>query len=840
VTGPWYSQTSPYQILFGGSPVPTTLVQSGVLRCFAPANPPGLQQLEVACEGVVISNPVTFEYKANKEELRKEETRKGEKRLETGLLARLETLGLCKAEEREKLDKARSCSQEKWEELVVELCQRLTSEEGEEEEEEGVIGEPVRERQTLLHFGASLGLCRLVCSLLHWAAEYPSRRLGKEGDAMARDREGCTPLMRACASGKAELATILYHWNSTALHLTNDAGKTCAQLAGESSCPTLREELEQLDRQKRKEALETVAAKPRAFLKPRQPVEEPVKERAASVDAPRTLSSPRKTTPSSSSTASRHNRASSSSSSSAARSSKAELSKRRSVDSGINLESHNVNLEVHSQPARMRQRGCRQLSKNDRSLSLPAAAFQKLPSPPPRQLNTNPDLQPIKKLPQPMEESFDNPASPFIDVEAVTDEEEEEEIKAERSKQGVGSGGEEQAKEEQKMLSLAEQFLAAMPDRIKYEQSPGMEEEEEDTIFPDCCSQGPDCWSQSEDLGVESMADDQSVDFEFNFEEATTACQQGGYRDTSTPTSSLSPASFSLESPLSSYQASPSPSCLGFSFDHRSPPTTAEIREFLQAEKDLSNLTLSEREQRELFLAAQIIQKAYRSYKGRKKSNELERQEEGKEDKVDGPAKEAKAAVVIQNYYRRYKQYCYWKQMARAATLIQSQYRSYCEHKRFKKSQEAATCIQAYYRNYKEQREGRRGQERENTPSGGLKRTYSQRRQHQAARKIQQFMRKTHLKLVSARGATAVESGRPQTPGAMDTALLRYRTGTTGAIQGTTQVPTTLPTTHRCSLGGRATPTTQFLGPTRASEANLAEASTSEDELPEPKSYRKT
>ena len=271
------------------------------------------------------------------------------------------------------------------------------------------------------------------------------------------------------------------------------------------------------------------------------------------------------------------------------------------------------------------------------------------------------------ELPKPMEEAFDNPASPFIDVEAVTDEEEEEEeeMKTEASKTGGGGGGE-QAKEEQKMLSLAEQFLAAMPDRIKYEQSPGMEEEEEDTIFPDCCSQGPDCWSQSEDLGVESMADDQSVDFEFNFEEATTACSQQGYRDTSTPTSSLSPASFSLESPLSSYQASPSPSCLGFSFDHRSPPTTAEIREFLQAEKDLSNLTLSEREQRELFLAAQIIQKAYRSYKGRKKSNEAERQEEGKEDgKVDGQAKEAKAAVVIQNYYRRYKQVKSWTPIIR-------------------------------------------------------------------------------------------------------------------------------------------------------------------------------
>ena len=166
--------------------------------------------------------------------------------------------------------------------------------------------------------------------------------------------------MRACASGKAELATILYHWNSAALHLTNNEGKTCAQLAGELSFPSLKQELEQLDRQKRKEALETVvAAKPRGFLKPRQPVEEHIKERAASVDAPR-ISSPRKTTPSS--TVSRHIRASSSSS--AARSSKAELSKRRSVDSGINLESHpSTNLEMHSQPARTRQRGGRQLSK---------------------------------------------------------------------------------------------------------------------------------------------------------------------------------------------------------------------------------------------------------------------------------------------------------------------------------------------------------------------------------------------------------------------------------------------------------------------------------------------
>ena len=34
----------------------------------------------------------------------------------------------------------------------------------------------------------------------------------------------------------------------------------------------------------------------------------------------------------------------------------------------------------------------------------------------------------------------------------------------------------------------------------------------------ECCCSSTDCCS--EDLGVESMADDHSVDFEFNFEEA--------------------------------------------------------------------------------------------------------------------------------------------------------------------------------------------------------------------------------------------------------------------------------------------------------------------------------
>lgn len=62
--------------------------------------------------------------------------------------------------------------------------------------------------------------------------------------------------MRACANGKKEIATILYHWNSAAAKIKNTAGLTAAQLAGMSSCPEFREELEKLEQQKRQEQIE--------------------------------------------------------------------------------------------------------------------------------------------------------------------------------------------------------------------------------------------------------------------------------------------------------------------------------------------------------------------------------------------------------------------------------------------------------------------------------------------------------------------------------------------------------------------------------------------------------
>ena len=99
------------------------------------------------------------------------------------------------------------------------------------------------------------------------------------------------------------------------------------------------------------------------------------------------------------------------------------------------------------------------------------------------------------------------------------------------------------------------------------------------------------------------------------------------------------------------------PSCLSVS---------STFQASLICERDMSNLTLSDREQRELYEAAQIIQKAYRSYKGRKGGPGPHGHLRAKASTGSGSAgpsvgpqgtcsqdKEAKAAVVIQNYYRR-------------------------------------------------------------------------------------------------------------------------------------------------------------------------------------------
>lgn len=202
-------------------------------------------------------------------------------------------------------------------------------------------------------------------------------------------------------------------------------------------------------------------------------------------------------------------------------------------------------------------------------------------------------------------------------------------------------------------------------------QGEGDQQEDPDLFENMVSSPQPYDASQSDDLGIESMVDD----LEFDFDAAS-------YREAAcTPSSSfsLSPAASSscLYSPSVSctYEASLSSGVIGGG--NGSPPGTAmDLHEFLQAtakcEKDLGNLTLTDHEQRELYEAAQIIQKAFRSYKGRKRaaltrrlSSSFHQQHQAslRHQYLEGDSqsssildREVKAAMVIQNCYRRYKQ----------------------------------------------------------------------------------------------------------------------------------------------------------------------------------------
>ncbi|XP_018574381.1 calmodulin-binding transcription activator 2 isoform X1 [Anoplophora glabripennis] len=748
VTGPWHS-SGPYTVLFDTFPVPTTLVQSGVLRCYCPAHEAGLATLQVACDGYVISNSVIFEYKLppREEQVTAPEPkieRSNDNLLKFTLLQRLEAMDdrlQIKQEpsDGDVVEDTALFGQPNFEDRLVNFCQNMTSRIWRHGEELSVSWFASHRGMTLLHLAASLGYSRLVCAMLHWRAENSSLLLETEVDALSQDEDGYTPLMWACARGHTETAVMLYKWNHTALNMKNTSNQTALDCARANNHMDLVKELEKLELRRDKANMllqsnqsSTEAAPSPTAISPASSIASLVSIASTSKSHDGVFLRPGAVTrseankykilnldldsdPSNKMITSTPSPLLSDLSSSTRGSNGQKLIKRPSIDSGIHMSCGSTHES--SKPKSSKVYGVREtpkLSKFDRSMSLP------LHSTPKDNSFDGDSIESHRRMDFALCEIGSGPrsSSPLIDVEAVSDDE---------SDIHNSTVGEQDAR----VLTLAEQIIAAMPDRIK--------NESEDMLLDS--SPGPPDTLQTNDglsdVFMEPLLDQSSSSFEsteFNFEFSDNNYR---YYDVGTPCSSLSPASSScLQSPCSFTLDSPSP-----------PPTTADFCEFLQAsgtvfEKDFSNLTLSDREQRELYEAAKIIQKAYRSYKGRQQQEQ---------------DKERAAAVVIQNYYRRYKQYAYYKQMTHAAMVIQNGFRSYCEHKRFKKSQEAAVCIQNYYRNYKEQ--GGRGS-REGTPASGLKRTYSQRRQHQAARKIQQFMRQSKNKLQRERAEREKQGGQ--------------------------------------------------------------------------------
>ncbi|EFP08139.1 hypothetical protein GCK72_004493 [Caenorhabditis remanei] len=165
-------------------------------------------------------------------------------------------------------------------------------------------------------------------------------------------------------------------------------------------------------------------------------------------------------------------------------------------------------------------------------------------------------------------------------------------------------------------------------------------------------------------------------------------------------------------------------------------------RSALDADDHLLYRGFCDDEQRDVYEAAMVIQRAYRVYRARsitRRQEDLER----------------RAALKIQGCYRRYKQFCYFKQLHNAAIVVQKHFRM---RKRDDKEEGAAVeaviasvpehptldgqtiCIQVPKTNSTLLRE------RAATTIQVAYR-YRHRKRQAAARKIQNFMRQNRNKL---------------------------------------------------------------------------------------------
>uniref|UniRef100_A0A1I8NWK5 CG-1 domain-containing protein n=1 Tax=Stomoxys calcitrans TaxID=35570 RepID=A0A1I8NWK5_STOCA len=750
VAGPWTIDCH-YTVLFDSQPVPTVLVQEGVLRCYCPAHEVGYATMQVSLDGFVISDSVMFEYKMSACQEAPFDANTNDCLYKFSLFNRLSTIEetmQAKGQSLEVLPASQQIFslQGNLEDKLVSYCHQLTKMQWQNHATNGAGWTTGYKGMTLLHLAAALGYNKLVCALLTWRTENPHIILETEIDAFSQDAHGYTPLTWACSRGHLETVTLLYKWNQNALKIKNHAQQTPLDVAHVKGYKLVVSELYRLEHERKKKqsrgSLSSLSINLNKYSLSNDDGDDNPSFTVFDTSDPSQRShdgvflrpvavSSNQSPPNSS-----------------------RFSKRSSIDSGISMDIRSKPVKtfkdltrLHSLDAHDNYGG----SSNESVLDSIAAPIN----------TTNTLLSPLRKMDFALCEVSTGDASPLPDkshddddTSTIDNDDCCNDVVAMPNKNIDAVVGDSDAK----VLTLAEHIIAAMPERIK-------NEADEMMVLGSPMTEP----LNSESSGLNDSFMDPLLDslpnahfdneFNFDFNDHTYR-----YHEVSTPCSSLSPASSGpLQSPASYSILGHDPSVSSPS----PPPSTKQLTEFLHAssnsqypfEADFSKLTLTDTEQRELYEAAKCIQKAYRSYKGRQK---LEEQN-----------KERTAAIVIQNYYRRYKQFAYYRQMTNAALVIQHGYRSYCRNKRFKKSQNTSImtpggsvlhntdsqdstnsqCLSSFFDNFAKQEQNNDSSPqscttpKETSPSGPLKRTYSQSTQNQAARKIQQFMRQSRIKL---------------------------------------------------------------------------------------------
>ncbi|CAK1579930.1 unnamed protein product [Parnassius mnemosyne] len=571
VAGPWTDTSDQYTVLFDNFPVPSILVQNGLLRCYCPAHEAGLAALQVARGGRVVSDTVVFEYKAGPTPTPTSPASAPLPSLDFrrfSLLQRLQRLHgrlQVKSEptdDNNQVEDVQLYSNPKFEERLVTFCKILSSRSY--GNAEGFTTEPGEDNSTILHLAAVLGFTKLTTVLLRWRQDDNSLALEKEVNLGARDSDNCTPLMVASAAGHIETAVVLARWSAgTRQEAGGRAAAAAARRAGHLRLAAL------LDRIHPPSG-DAVFRRPHCLSQ---------KGRAGI---------------------------------------ESNLVKRPSIDSGINM------ADAFRSSSAIDKSDGNSSARWERSMSLPLDSDTSEDSLGDTKIGRRMDLALCETAPR-------RAASPLIDVEALSTA-----SSPAASPSPPSTAGE----QDDRVFTLAEQIIAAMPERIKNESS---------SLLSGCGLENGT--GGGEDVLMVPLLDDTTsfhTEFSFEFSDNTyrycggsTPCSSGSV----SPGSALSPPPPSPRAPL---PGTPS----------------ATLQEFLNATSHFSSLTLNDREQRELYSAAITIQKAYRQYRGR----QLQR-------------RAAAAAITIQNCYRRYKQFAYLKQMHAAATVIQRGYRSLRERR---------------------------------------------------------------------------------------------------------------------------------------------------------------